>query len=51
MTGRGRPGREDQDSLTAIAAAAIGWDYAALLQNILSASETLSSFREYQSSI
>ncbi|OKL63485.1 hypothetical protein UA08_01143 [Talaromyces atroroseus] len=48
---RGRPGREDQDSLTAMAAAAIGWDYGTLLQKILDASQTLSSFREYHSSI
>jgi hypothetical protein len=27
MTGAGRPGREDQDSLSLIAARAIGWDY------------------------
>lgn len=32
MTGAGRPGREDQDSLTAIAARAIGWSYLDLLQ-------------------
>jgi hypothetical protein len=31
MTGAGRPGRDDQDSLSAIAARAIGWDYTALL--------------------
>ncbi len=31
MTGAGRAGREDQDSLTAIAARAIGWRYADLL--------------------
>ncbi|QEI05180.1 ATP-grasp domain-containing protein [Pigmentiphaga aceris] len=31
MTGAGRPGRDDQDSLSAIAARAMGWDYAALL--------------------
>lgn len=31
MTGAGRPGREDQDSLTAIAARAVGWSYAELL--------------------
>lgn len=30
MTGAGRPGREDQDNLTAIAAAGVGWDYATL---------------------
>lgn len=31
MTGAGRPGREDQDSLTAIAARAVGWSYVQLL--------------------
>ncbi len=31
LTGAGRPGREDQDSLTAIAARAHGWSYAELL--------------------
>jgi len=31
MTGAGRPGREDQDSLSAIAARAVGWSYAELL--------------------
>lgn len=31
LTGAGRPGREDQDSLTAIAARAYGWSYAELL--------------------
>jgi len=31
MTGAGRPGRDDQDSLSAIAARAIGWDYPTLL--------------------
>ncbi|KAF9891045.1 hypothetical protein FE257_004980 [Aspergillus nanangensis] len=35
MTGPGRPGREDQASLTALAAAAIEWDYPTLLQNVL----------------
>lgn len=48
MTGPGRPGREDQASLTAIAAAAIGWDYSDLLQNILNSSQTLSVLREYK---
>lgn len=35
MTGAGRPGRENQDSLSALAARAIGWDFAALLVNML----------------
>ena len=35
MTGAGRPGRDDQDSLTALAARAMGWDYAALVLNLL----------------
>ncbi|SDV47343.1 D-alanine--D-alanine ligase family protein [Chitinasiproducens palmae] len=37
MTGAGRPGRDDQDSLSAIAAAAIGWHYADLLEAMLAA--------------
>lgn len=48
MTGPGRPGREDQASLTAIAAAAaMGWDYGTLLQNILWGAQSLSTFRQY----
>lgn len=35
MTGPGRPGRSDQESLTAIAAAKLGWNYKELLLNIL----------------
>lgn len=35
MTGPGRPGRENQDSLSALAARAIGWDYADLLETML----------------
>lgn len=35
LTGAGRPGREDQDSLTAIAARAIGWDYTTLVEALL----------------
>jgi D-alanine-D-alanine ligase len=35
MTGPGRPGREDQDSLTSIAARGIGWSYSDLLMNML----------------
>jgi D-alanine-D-alanine ligase len=35
MTGSGRPGREDQDSLSLIAARAIGWSYLDLLSHML----------------
>jgi D-alanine-D-alanine ligase len=35
MTGSGRPGLDNQDSLTAIAARAIGWSYGDLLSNVL----------------
>ncbi|MCP3097848.1 hypothetical protein LZ198_03050 [Myxococcus sp. K15C18031901] len=35
MTGAGRPGREDQDSLSAIAARAMGWSCADLLLHML----------------
>jgi D-alanine-D-alanine ligase len=35
MTGSGRPGREDQDSLTCIAARGIGWNFTNLLLNML----------------
>jgi D-alanine-D-alanine ligase len=35
LTGPGRPGREEQDSLVAIAAGAIGWSYVDLLKNLL----------------
>lgn len=48
MTGPGRPGREDQASLTAMAAAAIGWDYGMLLEKILASSKPLGVFRRCQ---
>lgn len=35
LTGAGRPGRDDQDSLTMIAARALGWSYGDLLEEIL----------------
>lgn len=35
MTGPSRPHRQDQDSLTALAARKIGWDFSALLANML----------------
>ncbi|MFD1143745.1 ATP-grasp domain-containing protein [Larkinella insperata] len=38
MTGAGRPGRADQDSLSALAARHIGWSYADLLLNMLAQS-------------
>lgn len=37
MTGPGRPGRDDQDSLSLIAARGIGWNYPDLLLNMLAA--------------
>ncbi|CAG7925644.1 unnamed protein product [Penicillium olsonii] len=50
MTGPGRPGREDQASLTAMAATALGWDYGTLLEEILASAQSLASFRAYRSS-
>ncbi len=35
LTGPGRPGREDQDSLCSLAAAGVGWSYPDLLLNML----------------
>lgn len=49
MTGPGRPGREDQASLTAMATAAMDWDYGTLLPNILASAQLLSTFRTYRS--
>ena len=48
MTGPGRPGREDQASLTAIAAAELGWDYPTLLSKILQGTHTLGELRDYK---
>ena len=45
MTGPGRPGREDQASLTAMAAQNLGWDYAQLLEHILHSAQTLEHLR------
>ncbi|TKX22438.1 ligase-like protein [Elsinoe australis] len=45
MTVSGRPGREDQASLTAIAAEAMGWDGPTLLRNILKTASPLSELR------
>ncbi|KAH6877053.1 hypothetical protein B0T10DRAFT_413736 [Thelonectria olida] len=45
MTGPGRPGRDDQASLTLMAATALGWDYKTLLENILETSAKLEDLR------
>ena len=45
MTGPGRPGREDQASLTALAAQKLGWDYARLLKEVLESAKTLEHLR------
>ncbi|KAF4334191.1 fungal specific transcription factor domain protein [Fusarium beomiforme] len=45
MTGPGRPGREDQASLTLLAAEALGWSYQELLTRILDTSSTLRMLR------
>lgn len=45
MTGPGRPGREDQASLTAIAAQKLGWDYGHLLKHVLNSAHTLEHLR------
>ncbi|GKT43605.1 D-alanine--D-alanine ligase [Colletotrichum spaethianum] len=46
MTGPGRPGRDDQASLTLMAAEALGWDYPELLRQILHTASTLRALRE-----
>ena len=46
MTGPGRPGREAQASLTALAAAQLGWDYPRLLLEMLSAAVPLQQMRK-----
>ncbi|KKY39191.1 putative d-alanine ligase [Diaporthe ampelina] len=45
MTGPGRPGRDDQASLTMMAASALGWDYKELLRQLLATSSTLATLR------
>ena len=45
MTGPGRPGRGNQASLTAMAAASLGWDYPTLLIKMLSSARTLEFLR------
>ncbi|KAK1546677.1 hypothetical protein CPAR01_00644 [Colletotrichum paranaense] len=46
MTGPGRPGRDQQASLTLLAAEALGWDYKELLRQILGTSYTLKALRK-----
>ncbi|KIV96328.1 hypothetical protein, variant [Exophiala mesophila] len=46
MTGPGRPGRENQASLTALAASGLSWDYPALLTRVLATANTLQSLRD-----
>ncbi|CAN9408785.1 unnamed protein product [Alternaria alternata] len=46
MTGPGRPGREQQASLTALAATGLGWDYPTLLLKILGSSTPLHDLRD-----
>ncbi|KIW89525.1 uncharacterized protein Z519_09681 [Cladophialophora bantiana CBS 173.52] len=45
MTDPGRTGREDQASLTAMAASALGWDYPELLARMLKSARTLQDLR------
>jgi hypothetical protein len=46
MTGPGRPGRDEQASLTAMAAAQLGWDYPRLLLEMMSTAVPLRDMRE-----
>jgi D-alanine-D-alanine ligase-like ATP-grasp enzyme len=46
MTGPGRPGRDDQASLSAIAAVELGWDYPRLLTEMLRSAQPLRHLRE-----
>ncbi|KAH8891487.1 glutathione synthetase ATP-binding domain-like protein [Thozetella sp. PMI_491] len=45
MTGPGRPGRDDQASLTLMAASALNWDYPELLRQILQTASPLRTLR------
>lgn len=45
MTGPGRPGRDDQASLTLLAAQALGWDFSRLLEETLKTSQTIQELR------
>ncbi|KAI0101534.1 glutathione synthetase ATP-binding domain-like protein [Nemania sp. FL0031] len=46
MTGPGRPGRDDQASLTLMAAQRLGWDYPKLLKKILEAAQKLNKLKK-----
>ncbi|TEA14960.1 D-alanine--D-alanine ligase [Colletotrichum sidae] len=46
MTGPGRPGRDEQASLTLLAAEALGWDYKELLRQVLGTSYTLEALKK-----
>ncbi|KAI4724321.1 glutathione synthetase ATP-binding domain-like protein [Aureobasidium sp. EXF-10728] len=46
MTGPGRPGRDDQASLSAIAAAEVGWDYPRLLTEMVGSAQILRRLRD-----
>jgi len=48
MTGPGRPGRENQASLTAMAAGGLGWEYAELLLRILKSAKSLQELRSME---
>jgi hypothetical protein len=45
MTGPGRPGREKQAALTALAAEGLGWDYPAWLSKTLETARPLRELR------
>lgn len=45
MTGSGRPGRDEQSSLTAMAAERLGWSYGQLLKHMLGSAQTLETLR------
>ena len=51
MTGPGRPGREDQASLTALAAKGLGWNYSTLLCQVLATATMLGDIRRVQPGI
>jgi hypothetical protein len=51
MTGPGRPGRDDQASLSGIAAEQMGWNYATLLKKILATAQTLQKLRQANADI
>ena len=50
MTGPGRPGRDEQACLTAIAAVQVGWDYPRLLLEMLSTAVPLRDMGEIKPS-